>query len=208
MILTENKIEVTHQMMDDEGLYRMGQYGIPIQKGEILGITWESAIELTEEDLDHIEAYFLTKLDSQSQNPSKDRLKREYIMCAATWFSDLPKSANGPSNIDRGTVVCGFSHAHIISIMKSLTGLNMPQQGPYTEGFLTSNNRFVGRGEAGKIAMASGRVKQLSYFGGRLLDSSDLHTLPVKEMTCKNCQNLKDDTDECTICDHFSRFKP
>lgn len=60
--LTEEKIKVTHLMMDDAGLTRGSQYGIPYNPQNISdGVTWKNAAYLDEEDYDKLEDYFIKK---------------------------------------------------------------------------------------------------------------------------------------------------
>lgn len=62
MLITNIKIRVTEQMMFDEGLSKMlitNKLGIPnLDKSEVV---WKDALDLTDEDFDKIEEYFLTK---------------------------------------------------------------------------------------------------------------------------------------------------
>ena len=46
-----------------------------------------------------------------------------------------------------------------------------------TDGFYTSYGRWVDREEAAKIAISSGQIQKCHYFGGTMLDSSDLFDL-------------------------------
>lgn len=43
-----------------------------------------------------------------------------------------------------------------------------------TDGFYTSYGRYVDRKEAARIALACGQIKEVHYFGGEKLDSSDI----------------------------------
>ena len=58
MILSDNKIEVTEQMMKDEGFVHNNQVGIPCQDGVLI---WKLSSELTDKDFELIERYFLNK---------------------------------------------------------------------------------------------------------------------------------------------------
>lgn len=86
---------------------------------------------------------------------------KEYILCAAIWYKDIPlkKIIEGvlPKNCDRGLVVCGHRHGQCMWTMGSLTGLRSVENaddgvGEYVQGFLTNKNRFVDREEAAIIA--------------------------------------------------------
>lgn len=69
----------------------------------------------------------------------------------------------------------GRHHAEIIHIF----GKEIDQN---TDGFYTSYGRYVDRVEAGKIALAAGQCKKLSYWGGEKLDSSDIFDFEDDEM--------------------------
>lgn len=62
MQLTNEKIEVTHDMMEQNNMTRMGKYGIPVDaKFPSKGLKWKSFLEMEDEDFDKIEEYFLLK---------------------------------------------------------------------------------------------------------------------------------------------------
>ena len=80
-------------------------------------------------------------------------MKDEKIICAAIWYKNFDKPQHSPINIDKGVVLCGHRHGHIIGQMISLTGLRTVKSGEdsvgeYVQGFLTSKNRFLDRKEA------------------------------------------------------------
>ncbi len=64
MILTNQKIVVTHEMMAEHGLSaateRGPMYAVP-KGNDVLkdGVTWKGAMNLEEEDFDKIEEFFL-----------------------------------------------------------------------------------------------------------------------------------------------------
>ena len=64
----------------------------------------------------------------------------------------------------------GRHHAEILHIF----GKEVDHE---TDGFYTSYGRWVDREEAAKIAIASGQIKKCHYFGGEMLDSSDIFDL-------------------------------
>lgn len=79
----------------------------------------------------------------------------ERLICSAIWYSDWPiVDSHGPINIDRGIVLYGPRHHHIISLYKLLTGKSTG--GNYIQGFITTHRRFVDRLEGAKIAEANG----------------------------------------------------
>jgi hypothetical protein len=108
-------------------------------------------------------------------------MKKEYITCSAIWYKDLPTSTFRPKNIETGIVVCGHRHANCIDIMKTLGTLRSVVKGPdsvgdYEQGFLTSNNRFVDRIEAMKIAIEQKQVLEENLYNPRIgLFSEDLY---------------------------------
>ena len=97
----------------------------------------------------------------------------ETIFCAAIWYKDYPTAVHNVKNVDSGCVVCGYRHPQCIHTFVSLTGKRGVQIecGKYESGFLTSQNRFVGRKEAAIIAFNAG---QISYKKPRLY-SEDIY---------------------------------
>ena len=96
---------------------------------------------------------------------------REYILCAAVWYLDLPMKRPEvlenrgfrPYNVDKGVVVSGWRHANCLYQMVAITGLrSIPEEaGKEIQGFLTNKNRFVDRKEGGQIAFAAGQTNEL-----------------------------------------------
>jgi len=66
----------------------------------------------------------------------------EYILCAAIKYD--------------GNIISGFRHKDCSKILKLI---NPNHNDLYINGFLTSKNRFVGRKEAWKIALANDQIK-------------------------------------------------
>lgn len=69
MIITEEKIKVTEQDMFYAGLSKMfilGTIGIPFSKDIKEPITWKSIGNITEEDFNLIEEYFIQKQNKQN----------------------------------------------------------------------------------------------------------------------------------------------
>jgi len=84
--------------------------------------------------------------------------KPEYIICAAIHFNDNKEHPHQPRNIKSGFVICGRRHhnCYVISSLlngESITGYMNEVNGKAIQGFLTSKDRFVGRKEAGAIAL-------------------------------------------------------
>lgn len=101
--------------------------------------------------------------------------REEYILCAAIWYKDFPKPAHSVINCDRGVVLCGYSHAHIIHQHVILMKKRSAEMGEYEQGFLTSKNRFVGREESLIIALRENQVLDLKEIRGNRLFSEDLY---------------------------------
>lgn len=69
-----------------------------------------------------------------------------------------------------GTIVCGYRHGDCYDILRSLVPNITEDEEPdrSMQGFLTSENRFVDRKEAWKIAKANNQIKyglKVSDFG-------------------------------------------
>lgn len=100
------------------------------------------------------------------------------IISSAIHYDDGVEYVNQPTNISTGFVVAGRRHHNcvtIFAILTKLSGLERASKYKQIQGFLTSDDRFVDRAEAGKIALRSGQVKELKHNGGDKLDSSDLY---------------------------------
>lgn len=93
-------------------------------------------------------------------------IEKERLLCAAIWYKEQPTAKILPVNVKEGVVVAGMRHGHCIHSFVALTGKRsvLPECGEYTQGFITSKDRFVDRKEAMKIARESGQVtKQQSF---------------------------------------------
>lgn len=87
---------------------------------------------------------------------------KEYILCAAIWWDDDEIYPHPPRNIVTGIVICGRRHHNIIAI-KARVGCAAFQKTHGFQGFLTSDDRFVDRREAAKIALAANQITELKY---------------------------------------------
>ena len=108
----------------------------------------------------------------------------EKIVCAAIWYKELDKMSHKwvpeiegfirPKNIDVGIVICGYRHPSCMYTMIAITGKRSVETecGKYVQGFLTSENRFVGREEGARIHVANGN--KLNY-STETLYSEDLY---------------------------------
>lgn len=63
MYLTNEKIKVTHEMMERANMTKVNnQYGVPIDPTDPkMGLKWKRLTDLTDDDYDRIEQYFLKK---------------------------------------------------------------------------------------------------------------------------------------------------
>lgn len=93
----------------------------------------------------------------------------EKIICAATWYKELPTARLvGYNDVPYGVLLCGHRHAQIIQQLVALTGkrevTNAPDGcGKFEQGFLTSTGRFVNRKEAAQIWLAESTNNKLNY---------------------------------------------
>ena len=101
------------------------------------------------------------------------RVSTCYIICAAIWFNDGKKHEHQPRNIDSGFVVAGGRHHNVYLTVADIKDVPYKDYG-YSEniqGFLTSDDRFVNRKEAGQIAFDAGQTAKLT----ECLFSEDLY---------------------------------
>jgi hypothetical protein len=99
----------------------------------------------------------------------------ERIICAAIHYKDAPTPTHTVTNVSQGLILCGMRHPDIIGQCSSLTGKRTSEMGPYEQGFLTTNKRFVDREEAFKIALEAGQILDLTKTRGEKLYSEDLY---------------------------------
>jgi hypothetical protein len=109
-------------------------------------------------------------------NNREDMEEKEYILCAAIWYKDLPTQKFLPKNIHNGMVVLGHRHGHCIDTVKMLSELRTVRFSPdavgeSVQGFLTNTNIFVERDLASEIAFNSGQIKEKK----KTLFSEDLY---------------------------------
>jgi len=93
--------------------------------------------------------------------PKTSKLKA-YVICAAIWFKDGKVHVHQPRNVDKGLVVAGRRHHNCY-----LTAFELGEQSTYEkldniQGFITSDDRFLDRAEAGKLAFESRQIEKLS----------------------------------------------
>jgi hypothetical protein len=80
-----------------------------------------------------------------------------YIICAANYVKDGKEYLHQPKNIKSGFVICGRRHHNIIMTKKILSGNKSHED---IQGFLTSDDRFVDRIEAGEIAFKANQINK------------------------------------------------
>ena len=99
------------------------------------------------------------------------------IISSAIHYDDGVVYVHQPTNISKGFVIAGRRHHNCVTtlaILAKISGFERTSRYKETQGFLTSDDRFVDRKEAAKIAMRSGQVRELKHRENEL-DSSDLY---------------------------------
>lgn len=97
-------------------------------------------------------------------------LSSNRIICAAIHFkTNKEEDERRPKNISTGFVVCGRRHHDCFGIICS-TGFEFKKY-KHIQGFITTNNLFVDRKEAAKIAFEAGQTDTLK----KSLFSEDLY---------------------------------
>ncbi len=86
----------------------------------------------------------------------------ESIVCSAIHLDDGKKYTHQPINIQTGFIVAGLRHHNCGYTIYAITG-DMKKRLQYknTQGFLTSQNRFLTRYEAFVVAKDAGQIKNL-----------------------------------------------
>lgn len=103
-----------------------------------------------------------------NKNPTLPTPGSIYIICAAILYQDGNKYKHQPRNIDTGFVVCGRRHhncfitSYILNGEQSLKRKVSDNTWKVTQGFMTSDDRFVNREEAGVIAFEAGQTPKLT----------------------------------------------
>jgi len=80
--------------------------------------------------------------------------KEEIILCAAIWVNDNQIYIDQPINLTNGFVISGHRHCCIFEIISKFH----IDKKLCKQGFLTSNNRFLDREEAMRLARKMGQV--------------------------------------------------
>lgn len=71
---------------------------------------------------------------------------KEVVLCAAIWFPNENTPYHNVKNIDKGLVLCGHRHPHIIGQYNAMGGKFTEET--YVQGFITNLNNFLTREEA------------------------------------------------------------
>ena len=95
-------------------------------------------------------------------NSGENMVSIQYIICAAIWFKDGNKYSHQPKNVDSGLVICGRRHHNCYLTAFELNGGKKIEGCEAIQGFLTSDNRFIYRKEAGQIAFNAGQISELT----------------------------------------------
>jgi hypothetical protein len=137
--------------------------------------------------------------------------KTQFIIASAIWYQDVDTddylNLANPYNVDKGIVVVGRRHHNCLHTFNAITKLRSVENeiGHIIEGFLTSNNLFVDRREAAKIAFEAGqtatKIKALfsehifdNYVNGKLIsEDSYIHFLinQIWDLTIEDLESLK-----------------
>ena len=90
--------------------------------------------------------------------------KKPYILCAAIHYTDGEYHVHQPKNIDAGYVICGRRHHNCLTSNAVITDEiyvnNWENKTIGKQGFLTSDDMFVSRKEAAKIAFESNQISE------------------------------------------------
>jgi len=82
--------------------------------------------------------------DFQMYEEGREEMENEYILCAAIKYND--------------TVIAGYRHRDCYTVLRDLIGQEVVDTDDYSDGFITSTNRYVGRKEAYNIAFNKDQI--------------------------------------------------
>ena len=86
---------------------------------------------------------------------------KEKIVCSAIHINNrMPGYAHQPKNIITGFVISGLRHCNCFGSIKALSNYDDFKKCENTQGFITSENRFVDRLEGFIIAKKARQVKR------------------------------------------------
>lgn len=98
-------------------------------------------------------------------------MKKEFVLCAAIYINDGEVHEGQPQNIQIGFVICGRRHHNCYQTIKDLCGENVNSKyGKLIsamssdeirkhQGFITSEDRYVDRKDAWKIAKENEQIQ-------------------------------------------------
>ena len=103
-----------------------------------------------------------TKIDEIEGNVYKIAQNLPKIQCSAIWVNDGKKYEHQPVNIETGIVVCGQRHHNCFSTLhySGIKYQHLDDGKRLIQGFLSSDNRFLDRREAGAVAFAAGQIEK------------------------------------------------
>jgi hypothetical protein len=75
MVVTDKKITVTLEMMRNANMLKFRFLGVPVDPGNPkMGLRWRSILDITDEEFDKIEEYFLNKTNG-TQNATRPKIQ-------------------------------------------------------------------------------------------------------------------------------------
>ena len=110
-------------------------------------------------------------------NKQEQYVSIQYILCAAIYIQDNKKYTCQPRNIESGFVIYGRRHHNCYDIIENLLGKKVyndkvkNKEWNIIDGFITSNDIFVTRQQAAKIALDAKQINKET----ELLISEDLY---------------------------------
>lgn len=87
---------------------------------------------------------------------------KPYIICSAVWFHDGKKYSHQPNNVFEGIVITGRRHHNCFFTRCPDGDFESVKSIANTQGFLTSDNIFLDRKEAGKLAFEVGQIEKVT----------------------------------------------
>lgn len=87
---------------------------------------------------------------------------KPYVICAAIWFKDWEKYVHQPRNVESGFVVAGRRHHNCYLTLRLDGDFSKMKEIENVQGFLTSDDRFLDRKEAGKLAFEIGQIDKVT----------------------------------------------
>ena len=106
----------------------------------------------------------MKKSDNDYMNNQSPKISdgKPYIICAAIWFKDENIHVHQPRNIISGLVVAGRRHHNCYLTAFALKDQEFIEKLDNVQGFITSDDRFLDRKEAGKLALEVGQIEKVT----------------------------------------------